>query len=407
MRVVNLTEYEEMRVPRHELSQDDALGIHSTCGDWMDVEWPSPLNDNSYVFTPRDLVGQVPVTHDLYVRVAPKVPIANLFRMLEYAYDLKSFAFLEGDITCGSLDDMFDRLANVLAKRVLSRLRQGLYRDYIGAQDQLPYVRGRIEIMRSLRSSARGATTLACRYNEHTADLDDNRILAATLRMLPRAGLQREDVVRRVRRAYRGMAGAVEASPVLPEDCVGRTYHRLNEDYRPMHGLCRFFLESCGPSANEGEKGFIPYSLRMSNLFELFVASWLRERLPRRYLIEPHCRAGYDERGKTIFDIDLVLRDSATGDVLAVLDTKYKRDASASSDDVQQIVAYAATLRTTRAFLIYPSRNTRSEVYTAGDVHVRSLVFDVGEDPDESGLAFVNGLLDCVGQSRPRQSDHN
>ena len=83
-----------------------------------------------------------------------------------------------------------------------------------------------------------------------------------------------------------------------------------------------------------------------------------------------------------------MLRDAATDEVLAVLDTKYKRSAVADAGDVQQIVAYATTLRTTQAFLVYPSHETRSQEYSAGDVRVRSLVFDVSGDPDEGGEEF-------------------
>ena len=46
--------------------------------------------------------------------------------MLEYAYDLKSFRFLEGPKSMSkALTTFYDRLADILARRILSRTRQG------------------------------------------------------------------------------------------------------------------------------------------------------------------------------------------------------------------------------------------------------------------------------------------
>jgi 5-methylcytosine-specific restriction enzyme subunit McrC len=398
VRVIELEEYQEKRLPESQLSADVAMELYHRCSNWLDIEFPTAVNDRCYVLRPRDFVGHFPVSKDLLLRVSPKVPIGNLFRMLEYAYNLKSFQFLQGETACDSLDDLFERLASILAKRVLDRLRRGLFRDYIDNKEHLPYVRGRICVLPSVRAGMRGSTRLVCDYQDHTADLEDNQILVATLYRLPRVGIKRPDVRRQVRHAYRGLVGAVEVRPVCGADCVNRTYHRLNEDYKPMHALCRFFLDACGPDEGGGDREFIPYSLRMSQLFELFVANWLSENLPSHLHIEPHCNAGTDERGRFIFDIDLVLRDARTGDAIAVLDTKYKRDSRPGTSDVQQVVAYATTLRTDRAFLIYPSTETRSEEFAAGDVRVRSLTFDVSGAPDRSGSGFLASL---TGHIRP------
>lgn len=83
----------------------------------------------------------MPVGDDLLVRVVPKVPVSNLFRMLEVAYNLSSFHLFEGDIEIESIEDIYDRIVSILARRVIDRARKGLYRGYIGESDDLPYVR--------------------------------------------------------------------------------------------------------------------------------------------------------------------------------------------------------------------------------------------------------------------------
>jgi hypothetical protein len=50
----------------------------------------------------------------------------------------------------------------------------------------------------------------------------------------------------------------------------------------------------------------------------------------------------------------LVLRDTSTGEILCVLDTKYKDTTTPATDDVAQIVAYAEKMGCQEAILVYP-----------------------------------------------------
>jgi 5-methylcytosine-specific restriction enzyme subunit McrC len=62
--------------------------------------------------------------------------------MLEYAFRID---FLDGRLTCDTLEDYFERLAEFLAQSVLTRGRRGWYREYVTDQDRIPSVRGRID----------------------------------------------------------------------------------------------------------------------------------------------------------------------------------------------------------------------------------------------------------------------
>ena len=52
------------------------------------------------------------------------MPVENIFRMLEYAYNVP-FKQTDELVECETLEDYFERLASVLAKRVLDRGRRG------------------------------------------------------------------------------------------------------------------------------------------------------------------------------------------------------------------------------------------------------------------------------------------
>jgi 5-methylcytosine-specific restriction enzyme subunit McrC len=317
--------------------------------------------------------------------------------MWEYAYRLKSFELFRDIAHFDSLQDIFDHLAANLAKQVLQRVCRGIYRAYLERQELLSYLRGKVHIVSTTRAILRGSTRLVCEYEERTANLEENRILAWTLYILPRLPIQREDVRLMVRKAFRALAGAVEVSPVKAQDCINRHYHRLNDDYRPMHGLCRFFLENCGPDIKPGGYEMIPFVLYMPSLYELFVAEWLRENASKYFRVVPQYKAEIGGSDTLSFRIDLVLRDMASNKVLAVLDTKYKRKSEPDQADIQEIVAYAVRMGTNNAFLVYPSTATKFSDLSIGKIQVRSLIFDIGDDLEEGGRCFLKSLTEALG----------
>ena len=109
---------------------------------------------------------------------------------------------------------------------------------------------------------------LRCHFQEHTGDIEDNQILAWTLHTIARTGLCSERVLPAVRKAYRSLQGLLHSNRFPQKHCVKRLYHRLNEDYRPLHGLCRFFLEHTGPTNRPGDKSMLPFLINMALLFE-------------------------------------------------------------------------------------------------------------------------------------------
>jgi len=357
-------------------------------GPQVTVEFPSPKTQGRWRLTNQGWVGQIPLTQDFQIALQPKLPLSNLFGMLEVAYRLAGLRFLDGEMACASLAEFYERLAHVLARRVLDRERQGLYRAYVAQEGALPYIAGRLDVTRHVRHP--WAAALPCEYEEHTADVDDNQLLAWTLHRILQSGLCTERTLPALRQACRGLTGGVALTPFAAQDCVGRLYGRLNADYRPLHALCRFFLEHTGPAHIAGDHTLAPFLIPMPRLYELFVAEWLRDHLPPgRFRLEAQERVTFGAAQQWRFDIDLTLYDATTNQVLGVLDTKYKAADSPASDDIAQVVAYAEIKGCQEAALVYPAPLARPLDATLGDIHVRSLTFALDGDLSAAGQAFV------------------
>ena len=390
-RTLDLREEEVGRFPRAMLLDAEVLALIRS--DKFDVEPASPFNDYTYGLRSRGWVGQIPIGDDLLVRVSPKAPVANLFRMLEVAYNLRSFRLFDGEIQIESLEDVYERIVSILARRLLDRARKGLYRSYIDEGDDLPYVRGSIDIVGAMLNGIRGIPRIPCLYEEHTADLEDNRILLWTLHQVRRQALRQEKVKIELDRARRALAGTITLEQCSPADCVNRLYHRLNADYAPMHGLCRFILEQTGPSIRSGDQAFIPFELNMPQLFETFVAEWLRTNSLPSVTVRCQHNAQLDANFEMKIHVDFVLSEQRSQRPIAVLDTKYKASDFPSESDIYQIAFYARELQVDRAMLVYPTVPASPFRMLHGkEILLESVVFDIGVSPDVAGAAFLEAL---------------
>lgn len=385
--VISLPEYQPCRLEQTTLSKEMAQRLATDFASHIAVK--SLWQTDQWELTNLGRVGYIPLTPELHIRLESKVPLSNLFGMVEYVFDLHSLQFLPGVMNCQTLEGFYERLALKLAELILQRMRQGLYRAYIPHTGRLAYLRGRLAVDQLSRQP--GQVNLPCRYQEQTADIADNQILVWTLRQILRSGLCRRPAVQTtLQQAYRALQKTVRPLPYTPNDCVDRPYQRLNEDYRPLHHLCRFFLETTGPAQAAGNYLMLPFVINMATLYEQFVAAWLKQHLPPRFQLKTQERVDLDQTGHSYFRIDLVLYDLTVDRPVSVLDTKYKIEASQT--DLHQVTAYATSKHCRQAVLIYPTLSPIIGPQQVGEVQVRRLPFSLTDDLEAAGQRFLAAL---------------
>jgi 5-methylcytosine-specific restriction enzyme subunit McrC len=389
-RILELTEELETEVSIDALTLQEAIALREMAR--IEVDLPNALHPKTYLLRSRGWVGHIPASQRTIVSVVPKTPITNVFGMLEIAYDLKDLKLFDGITFVNQLKECFDSLAGIFSRKVVDRARKGLYRAYISIDEELSTVRGRLNACRTALNVGAGRPQLRCEYEENTVDVTDNRILLATLNVIARQGVSRIDALQSLRNAWRALSGTISLTSVTSSDCVGRSYNRLNDDYRTLHGMCRFFLDHAGPAVQRGAHGLLPFAIDMPRLFERCVAAWLSLYLPEHVAVSEQFKAILSGGSGLVFKMDLVLKSRTDGRVLAVLDTKYKLDSSPSTGDVAQVVAYATELSCYRAILVYPMNLTQSFVADVGPVRVTRASFDTQLPPNLSGHGLLRQL---------------
>jgi len=389
---LQLVEYQKHKEPKERISENDAEKLWRKFNTKISIENPTFINDFHWELTSQGYVGFIPISDDLNLSIAPKIPLRNLFGMWEYAYRLNNIEFLGDLFNAETLQDFYSQLAIILAKRIIDRSRKGYYRAYLQKTEDLSYLKGKLDLKRMVTTP--WIVQPRCYYQEHTADIDENQILAWTLYAILRSGFCSDRVLPILRKAYRNIGHIVTLVPIEASDCINRIYNRRNLDYEPLHALSRFFLENSGPSYELGERKMLPFLVNMAQLFELFVAEWLRINLPKRYTLKSQESINIDKGGNINLRIDLVLYRADNNQPLCVLDTKYKATESPSQEDIAQVNLYAGVMNCSEAILIYPKElpNPLDEVIHG--TRIRSATFNIDGDLEIGGQTFLEDILE-------------
>jgi 5-methylcytosine-specific restriction enzyme subunit McrC len=311
--------------------------------------------------------------------------------MIAYTCDLPELLTASDLVEVAEMGDLYDQLAAMLARRVLVRCRQGIFHAYCPRSARLPTIRGRVVVAHASRTP--WEPHLYCQYDEQTADVEDNQILAWTLDQILRSRYCSQPTQLLVEQALRALRPAVTVRPFAAAACLGRHYDRLNQEYRSLHALCYFVLAHSTAVAAPGDVPMVPFFIHMPTLFERFVAAWLMHRRVASWRLQAQERFVYDAAEKLYFTIDLVIRDRVSGAVRWVLDTKYKAPTQGpATEDLAQVIAYAEATGAAEAILVYPAPLAHPLDAQIGHVRVRTLTFSLDRPVEEAGEHFVAAL---------------
>lgn len=330
------------------LSERRARRLDAAASSYLTVA-PHP-DAGIWRVTAHHYVGTL-VVDDIRILIRPKIRPENLFLLLEVG--LPEWAWREEVFEYHAHGDLLSSLVSFFVRTVETTLARGLFRSYREQNEDLNTIRGRIDFGRQL-ARARLPLPAACRYEEFTADVDENRYLkAAVRRSLKVAGVPVVD-----RRRLMGQLVDMEEvsdAAVRGDDLDRIAFTRLNEHYRPALGLARLILDHLTLVDRRGEKTASSFMLDMNDLFERFVTERLRRALRGRLAVEAQTGTHLDAKRRVWMRPDLVFRRPGSAEPVYVGDIKYKvaDDAMGRNADYYQLLAYATALDLPEGVLIY------------------------------------------------------
>lgn len=343
---LTLSEYETATV---RLTEDSARTIARLVAGKVVV---SPASEpHCYTVTATQYVGTV-VLPDLELLIRPKVPIENLFLLLDVG--LPAAAWRPEVFAYRTDRNLLAALAGFFARTLERTIGRGLIRSYRAEREHLIAVRGRVDIAAQIRRPG-PVTPIACAFDEYTADVDENRYLKAAVKRLIRVAGVPSSTRRLLQHELTRFEEVADAAPDvdLPTRLV---YTRLNRHYEPALRLARLVLLNLGLVDLRGRPegtAASAFLLDMNDLFQRFLADRLRRALRGRLQVidEPPKKLG--TRGEIDMRPDLVFRREDRD--VYVGDAKYKLTDTGlgRTGDYYQLLAYTTAMNLSEGVLVY------------------------------------------------------
>ena len=323
----------------------------------------------------RGVVGVI-ATQGCALEILPKIDVAGgsdtettgnirqrLVHMLAVVLDLKIDA---GQVTAldWQRETLLEILIRLFSEKLVDAVRQGMPRRYVEHADDLPTLRGRLNVTRQFTALAVEPSRLACRFDALTPDIALNRIMKAAVGRLSRIA-RTTDNQRRLRELAFAYADIADV-PVSALRWDEVTLDRTNARWRELLNLARLLLGERFQTTSAGGGDGFSLLFEMNTLFEEYVARMLKRALADTDLRvvsqggRLYCLEADDRRQVFQTRPDILVR---RGDVvLQVIDTKWKRIAARIDDpkrgvsqaDVYQMMAYGRLYRCDRLTLLYP-----------------------------------------------------
>ena len=172
--------------------------------------------------------------------------------------------------------NLLDCLVQVHGRQMLAAVRRGIPRRYAQFRDDLPVLRGRLDIARQFTRFAYRIDHVACAYDELSVDTPLNRVLKASVRKMTRFVRTYES-----QRLLTELAGHFEnvadsLAPLHEQVQIDRT----NETFRDLYRRARLLLEGEFQSTTSGGKEGYALLFPMGKLFEKFVGCMLKRASP-------------------------------------------------------------------------------------------------------------------------------
>lgn len=307
------------------------------------------------------------------LRIYPKLTNIDVLRMLLVAGGLDRLRRYRATRDYELRDknvSLFDLVALLLADACTIIARDGLLRGYVVEEDDLPVVRGRLRFSDQIRRRYGQVNRLECRYDDHHANVVENRILHTAL-ALCRRYVQHPHVRNRIQRLLDTFAAA---SQPLDQDWrvvqADMTYNRLNSRYKEAHALTWIILAGLNIQdllAAGSSRGFA-FLLDMNPLFEKFIEVLIRHILRHEPIaIQAQLTSTghiWDaERNQTYKRLRPDLLLTTSNHLSLAIDAKYKRyDAKKLYEgDIYQTFLYTYAFRNAEAdmlpsaLIVYPA----------------------------------------------------
>ena len=200
--------------------------------------------------------------------------IKNIYYMLSYAFT-NMIPDQEDEIAAEAFDNIHNLFAAILARGVGQQLKQGLYREYLNRTEDMPVMRGKIDMPGTIKNKLARKQLLTCEFDELSENNLFNQILKTTVILLLRHAKVDVEYKSDLKKKMLFFSAVDTIDPVAIKWTTIR-FQRSNQSYRTLISLCQFILEGMLLTTDQGEYKMASFvdEQRMCRLYEKFILEY-------------------------------------------------------------------------------------------------------------------------------------
>lgn len=251
--------------------------------------------------------------------------IKNIYYMLSYAFTTLQQSD-DDKIATEEFENMHNLFAAILSKGIGRQLKQGLYREYMNRKEDLPVMRGKIDMPGTIKNKIEKKQRLTCEFDELSENNLLNQILKTTVMILLRHAEVDADYKNDLKKEMLFFSNVEEIEP-LGIRWLSIRFQRNNQSYRVLLSICQLVIEGMLLTTDDGEYKLASFvdDQRMNRLYEKFILEYYIKEHPEIKASASQIPWALDDGVGTLLPVmqsDIML-ESKSGDTVLIIDAKY------------------------------------------------------------------------------------
>jgi 5-methylcytosine-specific restriction enzyme subunit McrC len=316
-----------------------------------------------------------------------KQAISNLLYMLSYT---KKLNIKESDLASlkKKNDNFFEVLIFLFAKNLLALIQNNISKEYIIKEDNLPFIKGKLQFSNHIRLNSVTRTNFYLRYDEFCEDNILNRIFKYTTHLLIKTTNSFSNL--KLLQELQFIFNDISLQRVSVDDFKKVNLTRLNKVYEPVLNLAKIFISQSSIEMNADNISTFSFVFDMNALFEEYVGEMIRRSCHDKFIYitmqRPCCNlveskiVNGEDRGQ-VFNMkpDIALGQNYKYPEI-IVDTKYKmlendnKKEGVSQADMYQMNAYSKKYNCSNIILLYPQNSTTENRLVDFHIDSRTIV---------------------------------
>ena len=365
----------------------------------------SQIQENTYFLTVSNAIGQI-VLGDHIFNISPKIQDDHFIEIYKLDKNKDKNLWIEDNQGTAAKGEIFYLIINDFLNGVEKVVSKGIRKGYKQFEDELKYIKGRVNVMETTRNLLSGKLAIKTEYEEFSIDTALNRLIKSalfeikTLHSSESLHVTSSDFIETLVSKASKLYNQFEFIPNYSASDLRVNVDRNTKYYEQALVGAKNILQSYGAEVTVGD---ITASARMMNTFMVIengLRYFLNQNLPEKFMCNSKPTSKNSRDGKYSFNPDLVFgtitENIATGDI------KYKYWTSQnkfSRGDLQQSITFTNAYKVQKGIIIgFSDSSFNPSKYhdKIGDIDFFVSTWDTGKDPSKASQKLLEQITDIL-----------